>query len=58
MQLNQAHHIENVKEDAVYYRDVVHTAMKKLRISVDKTEEVVSSDAWPMPNYTDLLHRV
>lgn len=56
--LNQAHHIENVKEDAVYYRDVVYTAMKKLRISVDKTEEVVSSDAWPMPNYTDLLHRV
>ena len=56
--LDKAHHIAAVQEDAVYYRDAVYPAMQSLRACVDEIETIVSSDAWPMPNYTDLLHRV
>ncbi len=56
--LDQAHHIQSVQEDAVYYRDHVCMAMCALREAADAVETLVSSADWPMPNYTDLLHRV
>ncbi|MFZ2539777.1 MAG: glutamine synthetase type III, partial [Oscillospiraceae bacterium] len=43
---------------AVSCRDNVKTAMEQLRLCADAAEVIVSSEAWPMPNYTDLLHRV
>lgn len=56
--LEKAHHISSVEEDAVYYRDAVYPAMKALRSAADRAETMVSAKSWPMPTYTDLLHRV
>lgn len=46
------------KEYARYCRDTVRICMEQLRMAVDLAEVDVSSERWPMPNYTDLLHRV
>lgn len=45
-------------ENALYCRDEVKIAMEQLRTEVDKIEVIVSDEEWPMPTYTDLLHRV
>lgn len=56
--------IANVSSDissydtACYYRDEIKAEMDTLRSAVDRIEVYVSSRYWPMPNYTDLLHRV
>ena len=44
--------------EAKGYRDQILPQMEKLRQAVDKAEGICSSEAWPMPSYTDLLHRV
>ena len=46
------------KDKAVYYRDKVTTAMKSLRIPVDKLEMIVDKEIWPMPTYADLIFEV
>lgn len=46
------------REQAVYYRDVVKTAMDALREPVDKLEMIVDKDLWPMPSYGDLIFEV
>ena len=56
--LDKAHHIASLEQDAVYYRDSVRPAMDALRAAVDEVETITSAEAWPMPNYTDLLHHV
>ncbi len=43
---------------AVYYRDVIKTAMEALRAPVDKLEMMVDKDMWPMPSYGDLIFEV
>lgn len=45
-------------ERASYIRDVVRPAMDRLRRSCDHAETMVDSSCWPIPTYTDLLHRV
>lgn len=45
-------------EIASYYRDEVKSLMETLRRIVDRVEIITASSYWPMPNYTDLLHRV
>lgn len=50
--------IADTMEEAVYLRDVVRAHMEALRASCDQAEKIMSSEHWPMPNYTDLLHRV
>ncbi len=45
-------------ECAVYARDTVKPLMASLRAAVDEAEELVAKENWPIPNYTDLLHRV
>ncbi len=50
--------ISDFAEKAKYYRDSVRNIMAKLRVSVDRAEELISSDVWPIPTYTDLLYRV
>ena len=51
-----------IKDDnhkrAIYYRDVVVTAMEELRAPVDKLEMLVDKEAWPMPSYGDLIFEV
>ena len=45
-------------ECAIYARDTVKPLMASLRAAVDEAEELVAKENWPIPNYTDLLHRV
>jgi glutamine synthetase len=45
-------------KQAEYYRDVVFTAMGKLRVDGDKLETLVDESIWPLPTYADLLFRI
>lgn len=45
-------------ERAAAYCGPVRAAMESLRRCCDAAETVVDSRDWPMPTYTDLLHRV
>ena len=53
-----ANKIENAKERAFYYKDVVDVAMTALRKPVDKLEMLVDSDIWPMPTYGELMFEI
>ena len=46
------------REQAVYYRDVVKSAMDDLRTPVDELEMIVDKEMWPMPSYGDLIFEV
>ncbi|MCD7981715.1 MAG: glutamine synthetase III [Clostridiales bacterium] len=50
--------MEEGKEQAEYYRDVVRAAMAELRAPIDKLELIVDKKMWPMPSYGDLLFEV
>ena len=54
----KASSIEDVKEQAFYYKDTVKVAMDALRAPVDKLEMVVDSSIWPMPTYGELMFEV
>lgn len=53
-----ANKIENAKERAFYYKDVVDVAMTALRKPVDKLEMLVDSGIWPMPTYGELMFEI
>lgn len=46
------------EDKAEYCRDEVIPAMSSLREACDSIESIVAKEYWPMPSYTDLLHRV
>ena len=46
------------REQAVYYKDEVKTAMEALRAPVDRLEMIVDKELWPMPSYGDLMFEV
>ena len=46
------------REQAVFYRDEVMTAMTALRTPVDRLEMLVDKSMWPMPSYGDLMFEV
>ena len=50
--------MEEGREQAFYYRDVVKTAMYALRTPVDELEMIVDKEMWPMPSYGDLIFEV
>ena len=50
--------MEEGRERAVYYRDVIKVAMEELRAPVDQLEMMVDKDMWPMPSYGDLIFEV
>ena len=50
--------MEEGREQAVYYRDVVKTAMDALRTPFDELEMIVDKEMWPMPSYGDLIFEV
>ena len=50
--------IEDFHAKAVFCRDRIRSAMLQLRHSCDGAEVLVKSEAWPIPTYTDLLHRI
>ncbi len=46
---------ESFREAAEYCRDTMVPALDGLRKNVDKLEECVDDDLWPLPTYTELL---
>ncbi len=56
--MKQARSVTDGKALAEYCRDKIVKQMGVLRDAADTAEVNVSSECWPMPNYTDLLHRV
>jgi len=46
------------KEMAVFFQDVVCTAMNNLRAPIDELEMLVDKEFWPVPSYGDLLFEV
>ena len=50
--------MEEGRDQAVFFRDQVKTAMEALRTPVDKLEMIVDKDMWPMPSYGDLIFEV
>ncbi|MBR1391314.1 MAG: glutamine synthetase III [Lachnospiraceae bacterium] len=50
--------MEEGREQAVFYRDKVKSAMDALRAPVDKLEMIVDKELWPMPSYGDLIFEV
>lgn len=55
---NKAGAMEEGKEQAFYYHDVILPAMENLRTPIDKLEMMVDKEAWPMPSYGDLMFEV
>ena len=55
---DQAAAMENGREQAEYYHEVVFKDMEELRVPVDKLEMSVDKEEWPMPSYGDLLFEV
>jgi glutamine synthetase len=53
----QISHTSNL-EAAVYCRDQIRPQMETVRSLVDQMETMTDKQEWPMPSYTDLLHRV
>ena len=49
---------ENILEKTVYMRDIVRADMLSIRTCCDSVEQIVDEKDWPMPTYTDLMHRV
>lgn len=56
--LLNANKSEGAQKLSVYYKDKVLPVMTKLREAVDRLEQLVSEDFWPMPTYGDLLFTI
>lgn len=54
----KAGEIEDVAEQAHYFKDVVFPAMGELRAPVDALELIIDKDVWPVPTYGELLFEV
>ena len=50
--------MENAKDQAFYYKDVVKAAMDELRKPADELEMIVDKKVWPFPTYADLMFEV
>lgn len=50
--------IENGKEKAFFYYEVIMEDMKGLRTPVDELEMLVDKEMWPVPSYGDLMFEV
>ena len=54
----RAEEMEDGKDQARFYHDVVCQAMQDLRQPADKLEMLVAKEAWPIPSYGDLIFEV
>ena len=50
--------MENVKEQAYFYKDTVREAMDELRAPVDELEKIVDKEVWPVPSYGELTFEI
>ena len=51
----RANRIENQREKAIAYHDTVAVCFDDIRYHVDKLEEIVDDQMWPLPKYRELL---
>ncbi len=50
--------MQDVKDQAFFYKDTVKEAMDALRIPVDALEMLVDKKVWPVPSYGELIFEV
>ncbi len=50
-----ANKIENEREKAIAYHNTVAATFDEIRYHIDKLEEVVDNEMWPLPKYRELL---
>ncbi len=50
-----ANKIEDQREKAVMYHDKVAAYFDEIRYHIDKLEEVIDDQLWPLPKYRELL---
>lgn len=50
--------LEDLKESATYYKEIIFSAMQELRAIADELEMLVGRNYWPYPTYADLLFSV
>jgi glutamine synthetase len=50
--------LESGRDQAVFYRDEVRSAMDSLRSPIDRLEMIMDKEYWPMPSYGDLIFEV
>lgn len=51
----RANQIENAREKAIAYHDTVDARFEEIRRRIDKLEEIVDDQMWPLPKYRELL---
>ncbi len=51
----QVNQIESEREKAIAYHDRVAPFLESIRYHVDKLEQIVDDEAWPLPKYRELL---
>ena len=56
--VNEAKGIEDVAQQAMFYRNGVFEAMNELRAVGDEMEISTAANFWPYPTYGDLLYGV
>ena len=50
-----ANRIEDQREKAIKYHDTVAIYLDQIRDHIDKMEEVIDDQLWPLPKYRELL---
>ena len=50
--------MEDAKEQAFFYKDVVKEVMQELRDPADELEMIVDKEIWPLPTYGELMFEV
>ena len=50
-----ANRIEDQREKAIRYHDTVATYFDEIRSHIDRMEEVIDDELWPLPKYRELL---
>jgi glutamine synthetase len=53
--LNTGSAIENPRDQAIYYSDVVVPLMQAVRAGSDSLETLIADDFWPLPKYREML---
>ena len=54
----EAGRMEDAKEQAFFYKDVVKAVMQELRTPADELEMIVDKEIWPIPTYGELMFEV
>ena len=50
-----ANRIEDEREKAIAYHDTVAVYLDQIRSHIDRMEEVIDDELWPLPKYRELL---